>query len=155
MGLPVSSAMYPIDIPIPIPLPNPISTNSHSNQLPSPLSLGSDGGSNDGLHPLVSGNPQRPGFPSKELFGKVLNCPPVGICPIRLFRERFKNTRNDSRFSSFGIFPTRRFDERSRDSRFFRFPRDGGIVPVRLLLEKLRPLSQPSNPIYLGPSIRE
>ena len=91
-----------------------------------------------------------PGFPSKDEYENVSNCVPSGIGPGNWLWERFKYARNVRLASCWGILPERLFLEKSNDSSWLRFPRDDGMVPVKLLLDKLSIIKDCNLPMLLG-----
>ena len=103
------------------------------------------------MHSIVIGYPHNPLFPSKESSDNNINCLLCGIGPINWLNERFRTARKIKPSAScIGISPMSLLLDKSNDSSWAKFPRDGGIQPVRALCDKLRPINDLSSPNSSG-----
>ena len=79
-------------------------------------------------------------FEHSETFSNVLNWLPRGIIPTRWFSDRFK-TSSDVIFANYPrISLVSMFEERPNHSRLLKFPNDGGIWPIKVIVQKVKPL---------------
>lgn len=118
----------------------PLSMNSPKNHDSwSPSEVGTVNGSPVcSSHFLNNWFPQSPWFPSNELPWNVANCLVCGVGPERLLKDTLKYERKDSCANCWGIFPDKLLSERSNASRFKSFPKEDGMLPLSMLLERFR-----------------
>ena len=79
-------------------------------------------------------------FIERSIVPRLFKCPIcIGIAPLRAFLERLRSMVREGILNiSSGIWPVNRLQERSMDSIFDNFPRLGGMLLFRKLLDRER-----------------